>query len=122
NHDPRPPDGLGGEGVPHLELGGITFRHLAGGSGAREVVGHLHPKARVAGARRSVRRPCFAADDMTLLLPAFGSYAGRLNVPDPAIAGLFPNGFDAFVLGETRVFRVPHTSLKPEPEAPAWIV
>src|SRR5262249_27236325 len=88
NHDPRPPEGIGGEAVAKLELGGITFRHHASGRAGHEVVGHLHPKARITGSRRSVRRPCFAADAATLLLPAFGSYAGGLNVLDPAIAGL----------------------------------
>ena len=32
-------------------------------------------------------------------------------VLDPAISGLFAAGFDAFLLGERRVFRVPHHRL-----------
>ena len=36
---------------------------------------------------------------------------------DPAIAGLFPAGFAAFLLGEERVFRVPHACLSPDPAA-----
>ena len=54
-----------------------------------EVAGHLHPAARVMGSGRSVRRRCFAGDGYRLVLPAFGAYAGGLNVLDSAFAGLF---------------------------------
>jgi uncharacterized protein len=114
NHDPEPPAGLGGDSAAELRLGGLTFRHEpAGGPG--EVAGHLHPKARVAASRLRLCRPCHASDGLRLLLPAFGSFTGGLNVLDPAIAGLFPGGFAAYLLGEARVFRVPHRQLEPDP-------
>jgi DNA ligase-associated metallophosphoesterase len=116
NHDPHPPEGLGGDAVELLTLGDILLRHHPDGRHGAEMIGHLHPKARVAGARRAITRPCFAGDPTRLLLPAFGAYTGGLNVLDRAIAGLFPSGFDAFVLGDARVFRMPHTSLKGDPE------
>lgn len=117
NHDPEPPPGLGGRAVAALERDGILLRHAPQGSGAAELAGHLHPKARLAGSRRRLSRPCFAADGRLLLLPALGAYAGGLDVLDPAISGLFPTGFDAFLLGEARVFRVPHHRLEREPAA-----
>ena len=116
NHDPDPPAGLGGTAVPELRLGSLTFRHAPRGEPG-EVAGHLHPKARVASTRLRLTRPCFATDGRVLLLPAFGSLTGGLNVLDPAIAGLFPAGFAAFLLGEERVFRVPHARLSPDPAA-----
>jgi metallophosphoesterase superfamily enzyme len=111
NHDPMPPEGLGGEAAEVLEVDGIAFGHVPGSDAGFEIAGHLHPKARIAGGRRAMTRPCFVADASRLLLPAFGAYAGGLDVLDPAIAGLFAGGFDAFLLGETRVFRVPHHRL-----------
>ena len=99
NHDPDPPVGLGGIAAPELRVGGLTFRHEPRGEPG-EVAGHLHPKARVTSARHRLTRPCFAADGRVLLLPAFGTLTGGLNVLDPAIAGLFPGGFAAFLLGE----------------------
>lgn len=115
NHDPEPPAGLGGTAAAELRLDGLVFRHEpAGGRG--EIAGHLHPKARVGGTRLRLARPCFASDGARLLLPAFGSFAGGLNVLDPAIAGLFAGRpFAAFLLGSERVFRVPHDRLLPEP-------
>ena len=111
NHDPAPPPGLGGEAAAMVEMDGIGFGHVPGVLAGFEVAGHLHPKARVRGEGRAVTRPCFVADAGRLILPAFGAYAGGLDVLDPAISGLFATGFDAFLLGERRVFRVPHHRL-----------
>lgn len=115
NHDREPPSALGGRGVAELEIDGLVFRHEPGEPGTAEVAAHLHPKARVAGSRIKLARPCFAGDGQRLLLPAFGSFTGGLNALDPAICGLFPDGFAAYLLGQSRVFRVPHERLAPEP-------
>jgi DNA ligase-associated metallophosphoesterase len=111
NHDPAPPEGLGGEAAAMVEFDGVAFGHVPGSLADFEVAGHLHPKARLAGEGRAVTRPCFVADAGRLILPAFGAYAGGLDVLDPAISGLFAGGFDAFLLGDKRVFRVPHHRL-----------
>ena len=54
--------------------------------------------------RRSIRRRCFVTDGERLVMPAFGAYAGGLNVRDEAFAPLFPDGLTAHLIGETRVF------------------
>jgi hypothetical protein len=54
------------------------------------------------------------ADEARLVLPAFGVLTGGLNALDPAFAALFPDGFDAWLLGERRVFRFPQRALSPE--------
>jgi metallophosphoesterase superfamily enzyme len=52
------------------------------------------------------------ADGRRLLLPAFGAYAGGLDIADPAIASLFPRGGRAFLLGEARLFSFPTGPLR----------
>jgi DNA ligase-associated metallophosphoesterase len=115
NHDPRRHD-LAGQHVQTLAVGPITCRHApAPGAAHGELAGHLHPSARVAGQGHSVRRRCFAGDGHRLILPAFGAYAGGLNVLDRAFAGLFaPRTFRAFALGETRVYAVAAHMLLPD--------
>ena len=54
-----------------------------------EVAGHLHPCARVKGRGGSVRRRCFVTDGERMVLPAFGAYAGGLNVRDAPFAACF---------------------------------
>jgi DNA ligase-associated metallophosphoesterase len=139
NHDPDRPAGLGGMVADALAVGPLTFRHAPtapdsaatapGGSPAGsavsspvsaasssngEIAGHLHPSARVYGRGKSVRRRCFAGDGLRLILPAFGAYAGGLDVTDRAFAGLFaPETFRAFVLGDERVYAVGRRALRP---------
>jgi hypothetical protein len=113
NHDADGPRGLPGERLAALSLGGLSFIHepaLAALSG--EIAGHLHPCAKVAGVGGSVRRRCFITDGERLILPAFGAYAGGLNVRDPAIGGLLGRARLAGVLGRSRVHPVPWTALR----------
>jgi DNA ligase-associated metallophosphoesterase len=105
NHDPEPPEGLGGRCERALTVRALTFRHEAEpGDVVGEISGHLHPCARVASRNGSVRRRCFATDGARLVMPAFGAYAGGLNVRDEAFAPLFPTGCHALMLGRSRVF------------------
>ena len=104
NHDPTPPEGIGGEHAEELRIGPLTFRHQAVGADAGDVSGHFHPKASIPTRAAWVTRPCFVADARRLLLPAIGAYTGGLDVCDPAIASLFPRGGRVFLLGRERLF------------------
>ena len=108
NHDPSPPQGLGGEVMNCLSLGELNLRHepqVAAAPG--EIAGHLHPKARLVRRGRSVRRSCFAASRSRMILPSFGAYTGGLNVFDPAFDGLFDGrDFHALMRGDDQVYRI----------------
>jgi len=109
NHDPDPTDGVGGSFAATLAVGPLVFRHEPGdhGASAGEIAGHLHPVARVARRGRAVSRRCFAGDGHRLLMPAFGAFAGGLNVRAGAIARLFgPLAFTAHMLGPHRLYAV----------------
>jgi DNA ligase-associated metallophosphoesterase len=107
NHDPHPPAWLAGEVADCVQVGGLVFRHepLALFQPG-EVAGHLHPCASVAKWGRSVRRRCFVSDGLRLVLPAFGAYAGGLDVGEAAIAALFAGPFHAYMLGTGRVYAI----------------
>jgi uncharacterized protein len=109
NHDPDPADNIGGRFADILALGGLTFRHEPSSDASDgEIAGHLHPLACIVQRGRAVRRRCFASDGRRLVMPAFGSYAGGLNVRDRAIASLFGAlSFTAHMLGERRLYAVP---------------
>ncbi|MFQ3622289.1 MAG: ligase-associated DNA damage response endonuclease PdeM [Acetobacteraceae bacterium] len=117
NHDPVPPAGLPGAAHEALAEGPLVFRHDATGE-AGEITGHLHPKAAIATRGKWVSRPCFVADQRRVLLPAFGAYAGGLDVREPAVRALFPRGGRAFLLGRGRLFSFTLGQLR-EAEAPA---
>jgi uncharacterized protein len=112
NHDADGPRALPGETVDELELCGLTLRHEPrAGRQPGEVSGHLHPAARVKATRGRVRRRCFVTDAERAILPAFGAYAGGLNVRDKAFEGLFTRPPLAGALGNGRVHAVGWRSL-----------
>ena len=107
NHDPEPAPSVGGRFLSTLSLGALTFRHEPAEKARGEIAGHLHPIARVARRGRAVSRRCFACDGERIVMPAFGAYAGGLNVRDRAFAQVFETlKFTAHMLGERRVYAV----------------
>lgn len=113
NHDPVHERALGGELVDEIEFGNLVLRHEPGSLGGKaEISGHLHPCARVVRNGRAVRRRCFATDGTRMILPAFGTLAGSLNVLDRAYSGLFlTERFHALMMGESAIFAIAHRML-----------
>lgn len=102
NHDPELPDHVGGERYGEFRLGPLVLRHEPSAQGAHgEIAGHLHPVAVLGGRRRA-----FVSDGTRAIAPAFGAYAGGLNLHNPAIARLFAGRVIVHVLGKDRVYAV----------------
>lgn len=115
NHDPQAPLHLGGEAAETLALGPWTLRHEPEEHASDgEIAGHLHPCARIRRRGRSVRRRCFVGDGRRLILPAFGAYAGGLNILDPAFTPLFAHTPIAYMLGDTQVWPVAARQCTPD--------
>ncbi len=108
NHDPEPPQGLGGDCADEVVIGPLTFRHAPAHRFAiGEVAGHLHPEARIVRRGKAVRRKCFATDGDRLVMPAFGAYTGGLSIRDRAFHGLFDEaGLHAHLLGRERMYTI----------------
>ena len=104
NHDPDPMEGIGGTFAPSLAVGPLVFRHISTPDGPEgEIAGHLHPVARIGPARRR----CFISNGARMIMPAFGAYAGGLNVRHHAFAELFGRKeFTVHVIGRTRVYAI----------------
>ena len=115
NHDPAPPPAGWGEVAEEINDGPLIFRHEARfGPATGEISGHFHPVAALTVRGRGMRRRCFLTDGHRLILPAFGAYAGGLNALDPAIAQLFPDDYDALVVGRDTVRRLSWRQLRPD--------
>ena len=106
NHDPDPAKEIGGAFARSLSVGPLTFRHEpTRGPADGEIAGHLHPLARVSRRGHVVARKCFAADGRRMIMPAFGAYAGGLDIRDRAFADVFgAESFTAHVIGAQRLY------------------
>lgn len=113
NHDADGPKALPGDVADEIDLYGLKLRHEPlPGAQPGELAGHLHPCAKVAAGGGVVRRRCFVTDGERAILPAFGAYAGGLNVRDAAFAGMFVRTPIAAALGVGRVHAVGWKSLR----------
>ena len=106
NHDTEGPRALPGDVAVGWRAAGLWLAHEPAPTPRfGEVAGHLHPCAKVKGAA-SVRRRCFVSDGERLVMPAFGAFAGGLNVRDPAFQGLFRRPPLVVALGDRRAHAV----------------
>lgn len=120
NHDPGPL-ALPGSHRAEWREGPLVFRHIAE-SGAEagaeagapgfpgEVSAHYHPKARLCLRGQPIARACFLADSARLILPAFGTYTGGLDIRDPAFDALLGREATAFLTGR-RITAIPRRCL-----------
>ncbi len=106
NHDPGPR-------LDEFRAGPLLFRHEAAeASEPGEISGHFHPKARLGVRGRGVGGRCFATDGGRLIMPAFGAYAGGLDVTDKAIAGLLASPFQVLVMGREKLHALSSAQLR----------
>lgn len=114
NHDPEIADWLGGYVLPEIKVEGITLRHEPKGAWTtHEIAGHLHPAAKISRDGFTLRRPCFIGNGRRLVLPAFGTYTGGLNILDEAFEPLFgADGFAIWMLGQEGLYPIATRLLK----------
>ena len=96
---------MGGDVHEDISLGPLHFRHEASPLVPLpgEISGHWHPKASIRGPNgRPLTRSCFIHDSQRLILPAFGTFTGGLNVAHPSITALFSHNSVAQGTGLTK--------------------
>jgi uncharacterized protein len=112
NHDPEPATWLGGRTIEEFRDNGLIFRHQARlGPIVGEVSGHFHPKVSLIVRGQRVSARCFVTDDRRLIVPAFGSYTGGLDISHPDIEALLQPSFTVHLLGRSRIHAVPGSHL-----------
>jgi uncharacterized protein len=114
NHDPFAHQNLGGICIEELALGELTLRHIPQRlrKGQMEIAGHLHPGASIVQRNMHVRAKCFVADEKRIILPAFGSYTGAVNILSSAFKGLLdPATTYSWMIGKSAIHRFPYQRL-----------
>nr|WP_321483962.1 ligase-associated DNA damage response endonuclease PdeM [uncultured Cohaesibacter sp.] len=121
NHDPVIPADLGGERAQTRNLAGaecpVILCHEPGESKKAlsavspaaesatllehclEICGHMHPVARIPARGRTMRRKCFLLAKERIIMPAYGSFTGGLELRDEAFAPYVPEDARLLVIG-----------------------
>ncbi|MEM9099083.1 MAG: ligase-associated DNA damage response endonuclease PdeM [Pseudomonadota bacterium] len=100
NHDPGPVS-LPGSHLDVAVIGGVHLRHIAKPDRPEmEISGHFHPKAHVTVKGRRISRRCFVVSGERVILPAFGTYTGGLDVTDKAMEDLLGPGCRVLLTGK----------------------
>ncbi|MDJ0614120.1 MAG: ligase-associated DNA damage response endonuclease PdeM [Rhizobiaceae bacterium] len=115
NHDPEPPENLGGTFCTEMMLGPLNFLHEPQAQFRYgEIAGHLHPAAKIRRRGKAVRRRCMVGDGRRLIMPAFGAFTGGLNVKDAAFDNLFESTeLQSWLLGQNAVYQISGSQLVP---------
>ncbi|MBB4152130.1 hypothetical protein GGQ80_000006 [Sphingomonas jinjuensis] len=108
NHDRLLVDRCGGEVIEEAIVDGLVLRHEADPRDDRpELSGHFHPKLRVRVRGKLVSRRAFVATGTKLILPAYGSLTGGLDVDHPEIVRAVGGRAEALVPVDQRLLRFP---------------
>ncbi len=71
-----------------VRIDNVIFKHEPGDGLLPQVVGHYHPKVRMSLRGQRLSGKCFAVNDSLLIMPAFGSFTGGLDVTHEVFANL----------------------------------
>ena len=75
----------------------------------------MHPAAKLSLHGHTFRRPCFVSNGLRLVMPAFGTFTGGLNILDTAFEPLFGNeGLAVWMLGQEGLYPVAPRLLRPD--------
>jgi len=114
NHDLSLPAFLPGQTAHLLSLGNLLFSHqphwdetpthapIAG-----QIIGHYHPKARLKLKARALSSKCFFLDKNVMIMPAFGSFTGGLNILHAEIQKLVGKNQQAIILHPPALYAYP---------------
>lgn len=108
NHDSHLPDRLPGTACDEMAIAGIRLCHEAAPSDSEpSISGHFHPKARVKLRAGQLSARCFVHSDTHLIMPAFGSYTGGLNICDKALSPFVTDQTKIHLIHDQKLFSLP---------------
>ncbi|MAH88993.1 MAG: hypothetical protein CMJ06_02975 [Pelagibacterales bacterium] len=94
------------------KLNKFTFSHISSSKNSYEISAHYHPKVTFKYLGIKISSPCFLIDKYKIILPAYGSYTGGLNISSNIFKKIFSRNFNIYALGNKKVLRVNNLNLK----------
>ena len=114
NHDPSIPEALPGSSHLWLDYAPVRLTHdlpTTSENTSPIILGHFHPKARIPLVRRSLRAPCFVITSQQIILPAFGSFTGGLDLDSKEFSKSF-EVLQIFACYREKIWQLDHSQIK----------
>ena len=108
NHDAQLPERLPGRIINELDIKGIRLCHETDGADLPTISGHYHPKARVQLRARYLSARCFIESPTDIIMPAFGSYTGGLNIHHEALIPFLQKQTRIHLIHDKNCYTVPY--------------
>ena len=85
----------------------ITFRHeMQVGFKGPEISGHFHPVGQIKFKGVKLTGRCFLLSEEKLIIPAFGTYTGGLNIKNAALSKVLTQKSKVFLIVSSSIFQV----------------
>ncbi|MGC6537424.1 MAG: ligase-associated DNA damage response endonuclease PdeM [Candidatus Puniceispirillaceae bacterium] len=113
NHDSILPDRLPGKIYTDYQIDNLRLTHEADNLPMTPTLsGHFHPKARIKLRARHLSTRCFVQNSLNIIMPAFGSYTGGLNIIDKAFAPFIDKQTRLYLCHDNRIYGLPFKAAK----------
>lgn len=90
----------------NYKINNITFLHKLTKGINTEISGHYHPKVLFLYKSQKISRPCFLLSKDKIILPAYGTFTGGLNINSKVYKEIFDKDFKIYALGNKNVISI----------------
>ncbi len=82
----------------------ISFNHVSNRATKYEISAHYHPKVYLNIRGRKVSSPCFLVDENKIVIPAYGTFTGGLDVNHKDFKKNFSNNFEIYITTNNKIY------------------
>ena len=87
----------------------IFFRHQPNNTNELQIFGHFHPKLTMNIMDKKLSKKCFVSDAKKILMPAYGTLTGGMDIHSSPIKDLFYDRFTTFPINDNKIFKLQNT-------------
>lgn len=87
-------------------IDGLCFTHDVQPEQPLQIIGHYHPKISIKRNGAKISGKCFSLSNNRLIMPAYGSYTGGLDVDEPIYKEILSGVVNHYILFNQHIFLV----------------
>ncbi|MBJ57152.1 MAG: phosphoesterase [Rickettsiales bacterium] len=84
----------------------VNFNHISDKNSNFEISAHYHPKIYLKIRGKKISRPCFMVSRNKIIIPAYGTYTGGLDIEKEDFKKNFPGHYAKYIFNDKDVFLI----------------